>query len=72
MSRLETAVEELKALPPDRLERAAEYIHQLQNLDRTERNAILRSTAGILAGDRGEEFARSIKEGSDQVDGRDW
>lgn len=72
MSRLETVVEELKALPPDRLERAAEYIHGLQRIDRTERNAILRSTAGILVGDRGEEFARIIKEGSDQVDGRDW
>jgi len=71
MSRLETVVEELKALPPDRLERVAEYIHGLQTVDRTERNAILRSTAGILGGERGEEFARNIK-GSDEVDGRDW
>ncbi len=72
MSRLEAIFEELKALPPDRLERAADYIHHLQTIDQAERNAILRSTAGIMAGPRGEEFARNIQEGCEQVDERDW
>jgi hypothetical protein len=72
VNRLETIFEELKALPPDRLERAADYIHRLQTVDQTERNAILRSTAGIMSGARGEEFARNIQEGFGQVDERDW
>jgi hypothetical protein len=72
MSKLEAIVEELKALPPDRLEKAADYIHRLQTIDRLERNAILRSTAGILAGERGEAFAKNIEEGCEKVDERDW
>jgi hypothetical protein len=72
VSRLETIFEELKALPPDRLERAAEYIHRLQLVNLTERNAMLRATAGIMGGERGEEFARDIQEACEQVDERDW
>jgi len=72
VSRLETIFEELKALPPDRLERAADYIRRLRTVNQTERNAILRSTAGIMAGTRGEEFAKNIQEGCEQVDERDW
>ena len=72
MSKLEAIVEELKALPPERLDQAADYIHRLQTINRAERNKILRSTAGILAGPRGEEFARNIHEGCEHVDERDW
>ena len=72
MSRLETILEELKALPPDRLERAADYIHRLQTVHQAERNAILRSASGIMEGDRGEEFARNIDEGCEHIDGPDW
>ena len=72
MSRLETIFEELKALPPDRLQKAAEYIHRLQVTKQSERNALLRDTAGIMAGQRGEEFAKNIQEGCEQVDERDW
>jgi hypothetical protein len=72
VSRLDAIVEELKALPPERFELAAEFIHGLKTIDRAERKAILRSTAGILAGEVGEEFSRHIKEGCEQVDERDW
>jgi DNA topoisomerase IB len=63
VSSLETIFEELKALPPDCLERAADHIRRLRTVDQTERNAILRSTAGIMAGARGEEFAKNVQEG---------
>ena len=72
MSRLDAIVEELKALPPERFEQAADFIHGLKTIDRDDRKASLRSTAGILAGDVGEEFARNIEEGCEQVDERDW
>jgi len=72
VSKIEAIVEELKALPPDRLEQAADFIHRLQIINRTERSALLRRTAGILAGARGEEFARNIQAGCEQVDERDW
>ena len=35
MSTLELIVEELKTLPPAKLDQAAEYIHQLQEANRT-------------------------------------
>jgi membrane-anchored protein YejM (alkaline phosphatase superfamily) len=62
MGELDAIVEELKALPPDRLAQAADYIHRLQILNQAERSEILRNTAGILAGERGEEFARNVRE----------
>jgi len=70
VSRLATIFEELKALPPDRLERAADY-RRLRTGNQTERTAILRSAAGIMAGARGEEFAKNIQEGCEEVDERD-
>jgi hypothetical protein len=72
MSKLEAIVEELKSLPFDRLERGADYIHRLKTINRVERNEILRSTAGILAGARGQEFARNIDEGCGNVDELEW
>ena len=72
MSKLEAIVEELKALPPDRLEQAANYIHRLQAVSRSERQAILHRTAGSLAGEDGDELARVIEIGCEQVDERDW
>ncbi len=62
MSRLETIFEDLKTLPPDRLERAAGYIHRLRVMNLAERNALLRSLSGIMAGEAGEEFARNVQE----------
>ena len=65
-------MEDLKALPADQLAQAADYIHRLRSVDRPERNLKLRSMAGVLEGYLGEQFAQDIKEGCDQVDGRDW
>jgi hypothetical protein len=70
--KLEAIVEELRTLPPDRLDRAAEYIHRLHGIAGIERRVILRRTAGSLAGEKGAELARNIQEGCEQVDERDW
>ena len=41
MTVLETAIEELRSLPHERLETAARYIHRLREPDRAERDAVI-------------------------------
>jgi hypothetical protein len=72
VSKLETIVEELKALPPDRLDSAADYIHRLKTISSAERTAILQRTAGSLTPEEGDELARIIEEGCERIDERDW
>jgi len=72
VSKLETIVEELKTLPPDRLDSAADYIHRLKTISSAERMAIIKRTAGSLTPEEGDELARIIEEGCEQVDERDW
>ena len=69
---MDTIVKDLKALPPDRLERAADYIHRLRIVRKTERNALLRGMAGIWEGSLGDDFARDVEAGCEHVDERDW
>jgi hypothetical protein len=69
---LEAIFEELKSLPPDRLEKAAEYIHRLKTLGPAERMAIIQRTEGSLIAKEGEELARIIEEGCEQIDEHDW
>lgn len=72
MSKLETIVEELKTLPPDRLDSAADYIHRLTTISRAEKTAILKRTSGSLTPEEGDELARIIEEGCERIDERDW
>lgn len=72
MSTLESIVEDLKTLPPDRLESAADYIHRLRTISDAERAAIIERTAGSLTGEEGDELARIIEEGCEQIDEREW
>ena len=72
MSNLESILEDLKTLPPDRLESAADYIHKLRTISDAERTAIIDRTAGSLTAEEGDELARIIEEGCEQVDERDW
>jgi hypothetical protein len=69
---LEAIFEELKTLPPQELERAADYIHRLHAGSRLERKAALRRAAGSLTGEEADELARIIEEGCEQIDERDW
>jgi len=70
--KLESIVEDLKALPPNRLASAADFIHKLRTTSDAERSAIIDRTAGSLTPEEGDELARIIEEGCEQVDERDW
>jgi hypothetical protein len=72
VSKLETIVEDLKTLPPDRLDSAADYIRRLKMISSAERNAILDRTAGSLTPEEGDRLARNIEEGCEKIDERDW
>ena len=72
VSKLEAIFEDLKALPPDRLESAADYIHKLKTISHAERVAIIDRTSGSLTKEEGDELARIIEEGCERIDERDW
>ena len=72
VSKLEAIFEDLKTLPPDRLDSAADYIHKLKTVGRVERAAIIDRTSGSLSKEEGDELARIIEEGCEQVDEHDW
>lgn len=72
MTALSTVVKELRRLPPDRLDEVAEYVHRLKGRSRAERDAVIDGTAGCLAGDAGECFARAIEEGCERIDPNGW
>ena len=59
MSTLETIVEDLRALPPPKLEEAATLIHRLRDNARSERLAALRRSASILSDEDGAELERN-------------
>jgi hypothetical protein len=72
MSILETIVEDLRALPPPKLEEAATLIHRLRENARAERLTALERSAGILTDEEGAELERVIEEGCEKIDARDW
>jgi len=72
MSTLELIVEELKTLPQDRLERAADYIHRLREVSLAERQAVLKKTAGSLTKEEADELEKIIEQGCEKIDERDW
>ncbi len=72
MSKLEFILEELKTLPPDRLERVADYVRRLGAGNQAERRAALLRSAGSLTEDEADELERIIEEGCEKIDERDW
>jgi hypothetical protein len=72
MSTLEAIVEDLRTLPPPKLEEAAALIHGLREVARDERRAALERSATILTDAEGAELERVIKEGCEKIDARDW
>jgi hypothetical protein len=72
VSPLEDIVEDLKKLPPDRLEMAASYIRRLQPISLAEREAALARTFGCLSPEEADELERVIEEGCEQVNERAW
>ena len=72
MSRLETIVEELKSLPPDKLEAAADFIRRLRPVSQEERQAALDRTFGCLSPGEADELERVIEEGCEQINEHGW
>jgi hypothetical protein len=72
VSPLENIVEELKALPPAKLELAADFVHRLKRISDEERQAILTRTAGALAPEEADEMDRIIEEGCERIDEDSW
>jgi 2,3-bisphosphoglycerate-independent phosphoglycerate mutase len=71
MTKVDAAIEDLKALPPSNLERAADYIHRLKLINDQERHAIIDRTAGSLTREEADELERIIAEGCEQLDEQD-
>ena len=72
MSRLETIVEDLKSLPPDKLEAAADFIRRLKPVSHEEREAILARTFGSLSQEDADAMLKAIEEGCERIDERGW
>ena len=72
VSPLENIVEDLKALPPDRLEMAANFIRRLKPIGQVEREAALARTFGCLSPEEADEMERVIEEGCEQINEHGW
>jgi hypothetical protein len=72
VSPLDNIFEDLKALPPDRLEVAASFIRRLKPISQVEREAALARTCGCLSAEEADELERVIAEGCEKVDEHGW
>jgi hypothetical protein len=72
VSPLENIVEDLKSLPPARLEVAADFVHRLKRISQAEREAALARTFGCLSPEEAGEMERIIEEGCEQVNEHGW
>ena len=72
MSPLDSILKDLKALPPDRLEMAADFIRRLKPISDVEREAALARTFGCLSPEEADEMERVIEEGCEQINEHAW
>ena len=72
MSMLEIAVEELKSLPPEKLQSAAGYIHQLKLLETGSATTTLHETFGCLNQSEADSMAQAIATHCERVDANQW
>ena len=72
VSPLDNIFEDLKALPPARLEVAADFVHRLKRISDEERQAIFTRTAGALSAEEADELERVIEEGCEKIDEHGW
>jgi hypothetical protein len=63
LSPLDNIFEDLKALPPDRLEMAADSIRRLKPISVAKREAALARTFGCLSPEEADEMERVVEEG---------
>jgi hypothetical protein len=72
VSRLEAIVEDLKSLPPAKLEVAADFVQRLRRISEEERQAILARTAGSLSPEDADAMEKAIEEGCEQINEHGW
>jgi hypothetical protein len=72
MSTFEATVEELKRLPPAKLEAAANYIHGLAAASVRERQLALEKSFGSLTPAEADEMERAIAANCERVDASQW
>ena len=72
MTPLETILAELKSLPPQKVQQAASYVHQLTEERRLVRKNAFREVANMLSTKDIDELERAINEGCEQVDDDSW
>lgn len=72
MSAIEAIVEELKALPPQKLAVAADYIHQLAADSSTERRKALDRAYGCLSEEEGRAMEEAIQKNCERIDAGQW
>ena len=72
VSPLENIVEDLRSLPPARLEVAADFVHRLKRISEEERQAILTQTAGSLSAEDADAMEKAIEEGCEQINEHGW
>ena len=72
VSPLGNIFEDLKSLPPERLEAAADFIRRLKPVSQLERQAALDRTFGCLSPEEADELERVIEEGCGKIDEDGW
>lgn len=72
MSPLDAIIEELRLLPAEKLEMAADYIRRLKRISQKERRAILASTFGSVSKEDADEMEKAIEEGCEKIDESHW
>ncbi len=65
-------VEDLKVLPPHRLDEAAHIIHHLKEVSHVERKTALDRAFGCLTEDEALRMEKAIEENCERVDPREW
>jgi hypothetical protein len=72
VSHLETIFEDLKSLPPGKLEVAADFVHRLKCMSQEERRTILARTAGSLSSEEADQLEGFIEDGCEKIDEHGW
>jgi len=72
VSVLSAIIDDLKSLPPDRLELVAAYVRRLKPLRKDERKTALERTFGCLSREEADLWDRAIDEGCEQINEHGW
>ena len=65
-------VEELKTLPPNKLDEARNLIHNLKETNQIERQSALDRAFGCLTEDEARQMEKAIEDNCERIDPREW